>query len=110
MCVETVRGEDAGGDGGPRAALADRDGAPVAREVGLAEREQPVRDVATPGDVARVPLVLLADVDQLGPVREHGVQLPDREELERLGASSEHVPGDLEEPDGAKAARRDRSL
>ena len=61
----------------------------LSRGRGLAEREQAVRDVAAAGDVARVALLLLAYVDQLGPVREEGVELLDRDELERLRSAAE---------------------
>ena len=110
MRVEAVCSEDARRDGGPRARLADRDDRLVAREVGLAEREQAVRDVAAAGDVAGVALVLLAHVDELGPALEERVELLDRDELERLRAAAEDVAGDVEVADRAEAARRERDF
>ena len=90
--VEPVRREDARGDRGARSRLADRHDRLVSREVGLAEREQAIGDVEAARDVARVVLVLLPDVDELGSVREQRIELLDGDELERLGAAPEDSP------------------
>src|SRR2546421_12318769 len=64
--VEAGGGEDARGDRRPGAALAQSDDRLVAIErVERAGPEQPIGNVACPGNVAGIALVLLADVDQL---------------------------------------------
>src|SRR5918996_3881123 len=63
--VEAARAEDARGNGGTRPRLADSHERPVVRKLRGTEREQAIRDVAAAGDVARVALVSLTDVDEL---------------------------------------------
>ena len=104
--VEAVRCEDARRDRGARAGLADGDDRPVPRKVGLTEREQAVRDVAAPRDVAGVALVLLAHVDELRACLEERVELFDRDEVERLRTAAEDVALDLEMADRVEAAHR----
>ena len=82
--VVAARGEDARGDCGARPGLADRDQRPVVGQLGRAERDESVRDVPAARDVARVALVPLAHVDQLGAVGEDVLELVDAHQLERL--------------------------
>ena len=60
-----------------------------------------------PGDVARVALVLLADVDELGAVGEERRRARSTETSSSVSrAASEHVAGDVEDADRAQTANR----
>src|SRR4249919_3098405 len=106
MRVEAARRQDACGDRRSRSGLADRDDRPVARQVGLAESEQAIRDVPTAGDVARVALVLLPHVDELGAPGQERLELVHGDDRERLWTSTEDVSGDVEHPYRSQAADR----
>ncbi len=108
-CVVAPSGEDARCDRGARPGLADRDERSVGRELDGAEREETVGDVAAAGDVARIALVLLADVDQLGARLEDLVELLDPDELEVLRAATEDVPRDVEDADRAQVSASPRA-
>ena len=71
---------------------------------GTARSHQAVRDVPTAGDVALVPLVVLAHVDDGRTGLDQPFELVDRRVLRDLGAGAEHVPGDGEERHGVEAA------
>ena len=78
------RGQDRGGDAGAGAALANRHYRPVGGDVGAADREQAIRDVAAPRDVAVVALVALANVDQLDAILEQAGELVEVDRLDAL--------------------------
>ncbi len=104
--VDALRGQDRGCDAGPRSRLADRHHRSIRGHVRTAGREQAVGDVAASGDVAGIPLVALAHVDQLGSTGEELPELVEAHGLHLFGAPIEHIAVDIEKADGPEASDR----
>src|SRR5262249_12570642 len=105
--VDAVRGENARGDRGARAGVADRDDRLLADTV-AAHPQQAIGDVARARDVAAVALVLLTYVEHLDLAgREqplHLVQLDRGEAL--LGGRVKRVAAYVEQPDRTQSPCR----
>ena len=98
-----MRGQHARCDGGARARLADGHHRLAVRELPGELAHEAIGDVPALRDVALVPFVLLADVDDLdGVVGDQPLELVQRDRLESLsGLDVDEVAGEVEQTDRA---------
>ena len=110
MRVEATGREDARGDGGARAAFADRDDRLVTRKVG--SRRVRAGGTGCSGCLRCSPCRARLSRGRRSARRlsRAGRRALDGDELELLRAAAEHVAGDVEKPDRAQPADRGRRL